>query len=130
MTRLPDFQFEVSERDYYNGAGEPVFEYTVRLPNFAQRKDHYARLRRFPPSRAYTPALSAGEPFDPPEEPWPSDATATWHPPQGISTESAPQGLRDDYPPEGVNGWAKPPNCDGNALQEALIALHDEKDES
>jgi hypothetical protein len=59
------------------------------------------------PAKSFTPGLCAGEPFDAPE-PWPSDATAREF----------------------------PPNCDGGGYPEtqptaadALIALHDHKDE-
>jgi hypothetical protein len=34
-----------------------------------------------PPAKSFTPGLCAGEPFDAPEEPWPSDATARVYPP-------------------------------------------------
>lgn len=59
------------------------YEVSRILPNWASAQRAASELTNINPSAfaPYTPGLCAGEPLDPPEEPWPSDATARVYPP-------------------------------------------------
>lgn len=59
------------------------YEVSRILPNWASAQAGASALSNVNPSAfaPYTPGLCAGEPLDPPEEPWPSDATARVYPP-------------------------------------------------
>lgn len=59
------------------------YEVSRILPNWASAQAGASALSNVNPDAfaPYTPGLCAGEPLDPPEEPWPSDATAREYPP-------------------------------------------------
>ena len=59
------------------------YEVSRILPNWASAQAGASALSNVNPDAfaPYTPGLCAGEPLDPPEEPWPSDATARTYPP-------------------------------------------------
>lgn len=110
----------ITHSEFQAASGEPVYVSTVHYASRAEREAGDAAVQRVVVPAAFTPFGMAGEPMDPPEEPWPSDRTAREYAPEPVSasytTGAVPGGIRT----AGEGAYNPPPNCDFVSHGEAL----------
>lgn len=121
----------ITHSEFQAASGEPVYVSTVHYASPAERAAGDAAVQRVVVAAAFVPFGDKGEPFDPPEEPWPSDKDATDYTTGpvsgGVTQKTHYNGIPIRLPDGQLNPVAisavirkvkadkMPPNCDGNA---------------